>query len=201
MDEQKAVTAVTLTVGANQDLLSEEDYREIYDEVRGFNEETGAYRVSLDAFVAAIGSQFSKALWSKYHNGAAALNRTMRSELRRAVGLEALPPTVGEAVAGVDPDAEVVQIGEEQARRVLLVGHAGPLVIRVNGSVTAEEMERTERVTPVTEAGRARRALVRPVAQVEQERRRVAVGASWREVIEAGLAVLETAAQIEDEER
>jgi hypothetical protein len=56
--------------------------------------------MSLDAFVTAVRSTFSKAQWSKYHNGQAPLNRTMRNELRTAVGLPLLPPTLAEVNAG-----------------------------------------------------------------------------------------------------
>ena len=77
--------------------------------------QANTYRMSLDAFVAAVQSAFSKALWSKYHNGQAPLNRTMRNELRTAVGLPLLPPTVAAVMQGVDSNALVVQGGNGDA--------------------------------------------------------------------------------------
>jgi hypothetical protein len=179
-----------LTQNASRDSLSDQDYRDIYQEVRGYDDTTGAYRVSLDNFVTQIGSQFSKALWSKYHNGHAELNRTMRNELRAAVGLDRLPLTLGEAVAGVDPDARVVQIGDRQPDQVLLIGAPGPLRITVNGEVRAEQ---AAALGAAPRPARAGRRLVRPVASSQQDERRQALGRSWGEIIDAGLAVLEGA--------
>ena len=102
------VTPVTLiTRDATLDDLSAADYKDVYDELRGRDPVTGAYAVSLDKFVTMVTSAYSKAQWSKYHNGEATLTRTMRNELRRAVGLAPLPPTVADATAAASPDAAV----------------------------------------------------------------------------------------------
>lgn len=182
-----AVTAVTLTERADADELSDQDYWEVYHfELRGWDEGAQKYRVSLDAFVDLVHSTYSKALWSKYHNGVAPLNRTMRNELRLAVGMAALPLTVAEAVASVDGNARVVRVGTEKPDQVLLIGDPGPLTITVNGAVTAR---RSSAVTPVT--GRLRRKYVRPVANGTQKARRDALGVSWGEIFDAGLDALE----------
>ena len=179
------VTTVTLTEKAAMDALSEDDYRDIYQEVRGFDEGTGKYRVSLNEYVVAIHSQFSKALWSKWHTGQSGLNRTMRNELRIAVGQPVLPPTVGEVMAGVNPDARVVRIGDGRTDQVLLVADPGPLVIVANGQVSAM------RGRPAPAPCARPRHLVRPVATKVQNTRRLAAGRSWAEVIEAGLDAIE----------
>ena len=175
-----SVTAVTLTERATVDSLTEDDYRGIYQALRRFDERTGKYQMSLDEFVVVIRSQFSKSLWSKWHGGQPSLNHTMRNELRIATGRPVLPPTVGEVMAGVNPDALVVRIGEGRPDQVLLVAERGPLVIVANGKVTAR------RGRPAPRPGTPRR-LVRPVATPQQNAVRLAQGRTWREVIEAGL--------------
>lgn len=185
-----AVTAVTLTQQADTDELSDQDYWEVYHfELRGWDEGAQKYRVSLDAFVDLVHSTYSKALWSKYHNGVAPLNRTMRNELRTAVGMKPLPPTVAEAVATVDGNPRVVQLGTEKANQVLLIGDPGPLTIMVNGEVTA--WKTAPLTSPVGSRRRVRRNYIRPVANDAQAARRSALGVSWGAVLDAGLAALE----------
>ena len=192
-----ALSVRVLTRDASVDALGDTDYREIYDEVRGFDAVSGRYAVSLDEFVGMVGSQFSKAAWSKYHRGELELNRTMRSELRAAVGMAVLPPTVVEAVQGVDPDAEVVQVGDDLVRRVVLVGTGERVTLVCNGSVTAETGSRGEgemaatpgsRVTGVT---RDRKGVFVPAPVFERVNAlRRASGLSWVEVLEAAEKVL-----------
>ena len=59
-------------------------------------------------------------------------------------------------------------------------GNSGPVVV----------LAATERVVKAG-GGRKRRKLVRPVATETQNSRRIALGAGWREIIEAGLSALE----------
>jgi len=156
--------ATLLTANAARDVLSEADYRDIYEELRGFDAATGRYAVALDGFVEMIQSAYSKASWSKYHRGELALNRTMRGELRRVVGLAALPLTVGEAVGTASPDAEVWQIGEGTAGRVLLVSTPSAVRVTLNGRVEVEALTGHEN-SPVTDV----------VTVVTARRRRCAV--------------------------
>lgn len=175
----------TITHNATQDNLTDHDYHDIYNELRGHNEAERSYAISLDKFIIQISSNFSKALWSKYHNDQIELNRAMRNELRAAVGLPLLPPTVEESISGVDPDATVIQVGEDQPDRVLLVGKRGDLNIHlINGSVS------TSAVTEVTSSPRLRRHLIRPVVTPEQKEKVLLLGASWKEVIDAGIQYL-----------
>ena len=199
----KALAVTMVTAHAGQDALSGEDYREIYDEVRGLDEATGKYGVSLDEFVALVGSAFTKAAWSKYHRGELALNRVMRNELRGAVGLGLLPATVAEAVAGVDADALVVQVGAGTPDRVVMVAGGEPVVVAVNGSVAAwsgeigdwrleigdwesEGGKTTGRAGGVTAVTRARKGVFVATGvfdRVNAVRQRC--GLSWAEVLEA----------------
>lgn len=193
------VTVVTELAG--QDSLSDADYREIYAEVRGFDEASGKYAVSLDEFVGLIGSVYSKAAWSKYHRGEMELNRTMRSELRRAVGLPVLPPTVGEAVAGVDEDALVVRVGEGTPDRVVMVAGHEPVLVAVNGTVSAwrgdswrqgdEETDGSVRAGGVTAVTRSRRGVFVAVSVFDRVNAlRRSQGLSWAQVLEAAESAL-----------
>lgn len=167
-----------ITDKATQDDLSDQDYREIYDELRE--------NTSLDKFIAKIGSAFSKALWSKYENGQAELNRAMRNELRLAMNLAPLPPTISEAVSGVNPDATVYQIGSDQPDKIFLIGTDEKFLF--DGSDGSIKKFPVTAVTPPT---RARRRLIRPIASADQNQRRLKVLSTWQEVIDAGLRALE----------
>jgi len=180
---------VLLTREAGRDDLSERDYREIYEELRDFDAATGRYGLPLDRFVALVGSAFSKGSWSKYHRGEMVLNRTMRGELRRAVGMSELPMTVGEAVGGADVNAEVWRIGEGEVGRVLLVGAPGPLRVMLNGRVSVEEVGELpgvgegEAVTGVTRR-RKRCAVSLPEGLFgELNAARLAAGVGWSEFL------------------
>jgi hypothetical protein len=126
------VTIVTARA-ASRDALTDADYRDIYDEIR--------QKASLRQFVDAIHSAVSFAWWSKYESGSAALNRERRNELRAAVGLPPLPPTVAEAVAAADPDATVYQVGAAPSDRLILIGADAhePLALHINDNLTVLE--------------------------------------------------------------
>jgi hypothetical protein len=176
------VAVTRVTGGAGVDDLTEEDYREIYEELR--RERT------LDQFREMIGSQYSKAWWSKWERRLLEMTRPGRNELRAAVGLPALPATVGEAMAGVDPNAQVWRVGERAPDRVVLVGCDGPVTLHVNGAVVAEEIGQgsteSEPVTVVT--GRAVRRVRKGVHLCPElwERlnvARLASGLTWEEFL------------------
>lgn len=195
--ETQGLPVTVVTADASQDRLGEQDYREIYDEVRGFDEATGKYGVSLDAFVELAHSEYSKAAWSKYHRGELELNRTMRNELRGAVGMTLLPPTIAEATASVDADATVVQVGGDTVRRVVMLGMDEPVTVHWNGTVSAwvgtagntESGNASDsRVTGVT---RDRKAVFVPARLFDRVNAlRKESGLSWGEVLEAAEAAL-----------
>lgn len=148
---EPVVTLVTRRAASSDD-LSAQDYRDIYDELRS--------KASLDKFVSVIGSAVSKAWWSKYERSEAELTHDRRNELRTAVGLPTLPPTVTAVTAGIAPDATVYQVGDGTPDRVVMVGDQAhePLTMRLNGSLQilpADPPEITH-VTPVTSPRRER---------------------------------------------
>lgn len=191
-----ALSAVTLTVDAGRDSLSETDYREIYDELRKYQVEEDRYLLTLDAFVAMVRSAYSKAAWSKYHRGELELNRRMRNELRAAVGLPALPLTVAEAMTGVDPNAEVVQVGTETpAQRVILLATAQPLTLSVNGSVLLVEDDGTAagkgEAAPVTAVTRKRSTVSLSQSAFERiNAKRQEKSLSWEQLLDMAVAQL-----------
>lgn len=192
-----AVTVVTRD--ADLDALHPDDYREIYDEIRGYRVEEDKYSVSLDAFVDLVHSQFSKAAWSKYHRGELELNRTMRNELRRAVGMPDLAPSVAEVTAEVDPNALVVRVGEGTIDRLVMVAGHEPMTVAVNGSVRAWVMDAHDDspVVDVTAVARPRRkragVSLRPDAFERYNALRVAHGLTWEELLELAWQRLEPA--------
>ncbi len=122
--------ATLITARAEQDNLGPDDYRDIYEELRRGR--------SLRQFVELLRSAYSIAYWSQYERREIELARPARRELRRAVNQPDLPKTIGQAMADVDPDAEVWRVGEHRPDRVILIGieAGGPgLEIRVNGKL------------------------------------------------------------------
>lgn len=133
------------------DALSPDAYREIYDELRGYDAAQDAYALSLDKFVAAFGSGGpTKAEWSRYHRGERELSREMRTCLRSAVGLPALSPTLEEVVKEyVEPNARVYLVGEDApALRVVLLATLEPVTIHANGDVKLLSAEVAEQGQP-----------------------------------------------------
>ena len=186
------MTLVTkVTQDATLDSMSAQDYRDMFDELRPIDPRT-ENRLSLDKFIAAIDSQFSKALWGRYDHGEVGLNRAQRSELRVAVGQAPLPPTVAEATAQASPDAAVWQVGIGVPETVIMVSGHEKVTLHVNGAVSvAENISDNALSRPVEGSRIARKPVIRPVASFAQESRRIAVSASWKDVIEAGLKALE----------
>ncbi len=123
------VTLVT-TRAQSADDLTDQDYRDIYSEIRS--------RMSLRAFVAIVHSRYTIGYWSKWENSPAlVLTRQARNELRAAVALPVLPPTVADTLQTVDPDAAVYQVGSACPDRLIMVGVDVPAVtLHLNGSLT-----------------------------------------------------------------
>lgn len=171
-----AMIAVTeVTRDAETDELSATDYREIYDELRSHH--------TLRQFVAMIQTRYSIAWWSKYERGEIDLTREARSELRQAVGMPHLAPTIAEAVASADPNAAVYRVGEQRPDRIVLVGHDQPVTLHLNGSLTVVDVVPDMRVTAVTR--RARRVSVKIDTALHERlnQARQAAGLSWSEFL------------------
>lgn len=183
------MTAVTLvTKDATLDDLSVQDYRDIYVELRRLDMEPKE-RLSYADFIDLIHSQYSKAQWAKYDSGETSLNRTMRSELRVAMGKPPLPLTIAEATAQASPDAAVWSVGDGVPEHVIMVSDT-PVTLYVNGTVQTVAPKCD--VTEVTRARRTRKPCVRVwIPETQNERfLRLCDGLgelTWREVQEAGL--------------
>lgn len=180
------IPVTLVTKDATLDDLSVSDYHDLFYEVR-YDSLTDKL-MSFDKFIANVHSQYSKALWSQFYNKEIVPNRGMRNELRAARGLALLPPTVAEATNQSSPDSMVVRIGSDVPDKIVMIGHSQPFTISVNESAV-EIIESKPHVTTVT---RQRKPLVRPVATIEHEKRRVELGVKWADVIEAGLKSLES---------
>lgn len=163
------MTSVTILTSqaASSDQLTDQDYRDIYDELR--------QKCPLRQFAETIHSAVSFAWWNKYERGEAVLNRERRNELRAAVSLPALPATVAEACAAADPDATVYQVGAAPADRLILIGADAhdPLDLHINGNLAVidapvradnhppTDLPQQSHVTPVTAS--RRRAMTKAV--------------------------------------
>lgn len=179
-----------LSRNASHDDLGDADYADIFAELRE--------SLSLDKLCALLNSAYSKATWNKYERGETPLTRTMRNELRMAVGLSPLPPTVADATAQASPDAAVWRIGGGVPEHVILVA-SSPVTVHVNGGV--QVIDSVSRVTEVTRALRARKRYVRPcIPETLLQRYSALQGVSWQDVIDAGLRSYEEKAQPEREQ-
>ena len=149
-----------LTRNANQDNLSDADYRDMYDELRT--------RLSYNQLASELGVVSGNA-WRKYELGELALSRAMRNALRRYMGEPELPAPVVDAVEGnVDPDAAVYKRCDGPATVVTLTNGTGH-----NPGYKRSGFVSVSRATAA------------------QNEKRQALGASWGDVIEAGLRTLE----------
>ncbi len=178
------MTVTIVTKDATLDDLSAQDYRDIYVELRRLDMEPKE-RLSYADLIDLIHSQYSKAQWAKYDSGETSLNRTMRSELRVAMGKPPLPPTVAEATAQASPDAAVWSVGVGVPEHVIMVSDT-PVTLYVNGSVSTVAPD--SHVTEVTRPPRNRMRYVRPCVPFSHaERLERLEMVSWLDVIEAGL--------------
>jgi len=160
-------------------------YREIYDELRE--------NTSLAKFVVVVQSSRSRAWWSKYERGLLDLDRTAKNELRAAVGLEPLVPSVTNALAHVHPDAQVWRIGDNDvAHRVVTLCTDREIALRANGVVEVLSGVKTPENACNRRYAQKRAPVYRPVLPVAMKQRIADSGHSVEELIEAGLKTLET---------
>lgn len=171
------VTPVTVvTRNAHTDDLTDDDYRDIYAELRE--------QYTLRQFALMSTTVYSIAWWSKYEHGEVELTRTARNELRRAVGLAELPVTVAEAVGLADPDATVYRVGTERPDVVILAAHQAPIVMHLNGSLTvAADVPPNSHVTEVTRRTRRKTVSILPAIWDVLNRARQSAGLTWDEYL------------------
>ena len=122
------VTAIT--ANATQDDLSDAQYIEIAEENAGGK--------SWRKFAEFIGSAYSHTSWQNWTSGTKSMPRAAKNELRRLLGMAELVPTVADALADVDPDAEIFDVGNGgTVCRVLKLRNRDAMTIYVNGAVSA----------------------------------------------------------------
>jgi hypothetical protein len=194
----KPVVTLVTSAAASADELSDTDYREIYDELRS--------KATLRQFAEFIKSKVSFAWWSKFERGSAHLDRERRQELRRAVGLAPLPPTVTEATETVSPNAMVWRVGNGTPDRVVLMfgeeAHE-PITFRLNGSlqIVDEECVQSSVVTGVTRP-RDRSSYAGLSVRRETRKRlnaaRVRSGQTWDEFLSYWTSLLEDPEDLEE---
>jgi hypothetical protein len=168
-------------------------YREIYTELR--------QNCSLDKFKELIGSEYSKAWWSKYERDVTPVTRQAKNELRRAVGMPELVPTVTEAMADTDPDAEVWRIGDnETVHRVVKIATHEELTLNLNGRVMVSP-NLAQPVTTVTSSVEAncseseplknnhRKTYWRPCLPLDLKERAEAAGLDVAKLVEEAVSV------------
>lgn len=196
---------VIVHAGNTEDDLTEEDYRDMLAELRD--------KFTFAQLSTVCGLRYSGAYWSKLDRGLSPFTREVRAELRRVHHIALLRPTAQEAVAGVPADAAVICIAHDdssQVNRVILIGGQEDVSVFHNGSLPGWRLAPDGGVTEVTRAqertngtgctndtmlpivAQRRRRLIRPVAVPAQEARRAALGVGWKDVIEAGLRMLES---------
>lgn len=102
----------TLTRNAGVDSLSDQDYMDILEELLQTH--------TLRELVVVLKSQYSFGHWASMRKRERAILRPAKNELRVAMRLPPLPPTIAEAMAIVDENAEVYRTGQETPNRVHL---------------------------------------------------------------------------------
>ena len=115
------------------DTLTDRDYRDMFDELRG--------NKSLDKMIKFMEIcqvdnpahvSTNKAIWWRYEKGETGLTWAMRNDLRCASGLEPLPPQVVDLVSRyVSGDASVDLLGEGEVHQLILVADGAELLPQV----------------------------------------------------------------------
>lgn len=126
----------------HQDDLSDADYGDIYRELRDGR--------TLRQFIELSVSTLSPSWWSQFDGGDKALTRRARNDLRRAVGLEQLPPANADLPDAIAAGAAVAQVGGELASRVILI--AGSDDVTVTWNASGPQIVASGDVTPVPAA-------------------------------------------------
>ena len=207
-------SVTTVTKDASRDSLSDADYLNIIESLRG-----PLFGYSWQRIADETGYN-SKAYWHQVAKGTRQLDDAARNALRRVTDgeLPEQPMSVSAAIERfVHKDAELLMVGafnfddpDARVHRVLLMAD-NDVTVHVNGTISAEplqgdlrrfddehnETHTHENVTPVTHATSSHKAnrapVYRPVFSVEERERFDSVG-GIRAIIEAGLAAMEVSA-------
>jgi hypothetical protein len=167
--------------------MSEEGYRDIYDELRNTHLPMKE-RPSLDKFCSLIESKIPKMTWSRWEKGEGKLTRVMRNELRVAMRLDVLPPTVLEVMDDIDPDVKIVKVGNNETSYVILVGTSEVMTVDLTEhGLEIANVAKQSVLVDLFKKKRVRKPLIRPIASERQRDLKQLTGCSWSEIIDAGL--------------
>ena len=118
-----SVTPVT-TPETRLDDLTNQDYRDIYEELRRGR--------SLAEFCTLIQTAVHKSWWSQYEAGGRHLNTERKNELRRSVSRGELAPDVSKALEAVTSDARIWRVGTGDANHVIMLAPDAPRTLTVS---------------------------------------------------------------------
>lgn len=148
--------------------------REMFDKLRA--------GLSLEKFVNKIGSKSTTAFWSLYDRGLRPLSTVQKNELRAAMGVDLILDLKLESETLIDAGGARV-VGEQPFEILVFVGQrTGRVVITRNNQVSLVAPEKKTRLLNV-----------RPRASKEQDEERIALGATWQDVVKMGLKGLREA--------
>lgn len=146
--------------------------REMFDRLRAGR--------SLEKFVAAIGSKSTTAFWSMYERGMRPLSVAQKNELRAAVGEELILDLSVEADRLIGVGATVV-VGKQPFNLLIFSERSSGVIVLDSDDTHLED-----------KSVRPRGKIVRPVATVQQNEMRKALGVTWQDVIRSGLDMLKS---------
>ena len=194
-----------LTENAGVDNLTNEDYKDICDDIRNYDESQAGKRkvlckdvLSWDKFILQIGSFRFKAQWANWRVGKANLQWDMKNDLRRAAGLPELPEPVQQVLEGhVHENAKIVVHGSElkggKWAKYVQLSETEPAGITTEKateiiSIVAAPLLLPEETKPKR---KKRVGFMRPSVPTKYDEKRKKLGKSWEQVIQAGLISIE----------
>jgi hypothetical protein len=173
-----------LTENAALDDKTNEDYKDICDEIRNLDDSANKAVMSWDKFVIHIGSFRFKAQWANWRNDKATLQWDMKNDLRRAVGLPELPePAMQVLEKHVHENAKITAYKLEpgQLARYVQLSETDPnLPPNFTGIAVTFKPKRAKRI-----------GVMRPTVPTKYDEWRRKLGKSWEDVIQAGLISIE----------
>ena len=100
--------------------MHDSDYREIVEELRQHDPQTGKYEIGLRDFVRLVGEPPGIARWSQWLRGEKPISRQMQQRLLAAVDEPLLPEIIDDVLPEIAPDAEIVRETKSTIDRVIL---------------------------------------------------------------------------------
>lgn len=188
-----------LTENAGIDDLGNEDYKDICDDIRNYDESQAGKRkvlcrdvLSWDKFVLHIGSFRYKAQWANWRADKANLQWDMKNDLRRAAGLPELPKPVQQVLEEhVHENAKITASNFKDGKwaKYVQLSETEPTFTGLDlANGESEHVELTVKIKPK----RAKRiGFMRPSVPAKYDEKRKKLGKTWEEVVQAGLISIE----------